>query len=339
MSIVKTLISRLRNHDYCRSSLRFHSCGLPSPFPLPHSLPAPNFAISPFPLFLPRLASPRSRLFFPISGWPPFLGPLFLVRPAWKLSQSATPLYLRGRGAILPGDLFRDRALPIGLGSSLLGGFRDGTELKNLLVAERVGGDERWLNLPNLISISRMISGPVIGWMIMNEWYFHAFCGLTVSGATDWLDGFIARKMNINSVFGSYLDPLADKILIGCVAIAMVEKELLNSGLVGLVILRDAALVCGAVFTRASSLGWKWKSWSDFVNLDDAHREKVEPLLISKVNTVLQLLLVAAALLQPELGNEQSKLYITYLSWLVASTTAASFTAYLKQYLQRRALA
>ena len=75
----------------------------------------------------------------------------------------------------------------------------------------------------------------------MNEWYLPAFCGLAVSGATDWvsipvnasndlstypfypnlllsshfmlqLDGFLARKMGINSVFGSYLDPLADKV-------------------------------------------------------------------------------------------------------------------------------
>ncbi|XP_020577448.1 CDP-diacylglycerol--glycerol-3-phosphate 3-phosphatidyltransferase 1, chloroplastic [Phalaenopsis equestris] len=338
MFIVKTLISRLRNHN-CRSSLYFqsytHFFCLPSPFHLPRSIPPSTFFIPPFPRFISRLPSPRSSLVSPLSGWPPFP----VVQPAWKLSQSATPLYLRGREAIFPSDLFRERVFPIGLGSSAVGDVRYVEGRKNHADAERVGVDERWLNLPNLISISRMVSGPVIGWMIMNEWYIYAFCGLSLSGATDWLDGFIARKMNINSVVGSYLDPLADKILIGCVAVAMVKKDLINSGLVGLVILRDIALVSGAIFTRASNLGWQWKSWSDFVNLDDAHREKVEPLLISKVNTVFQLLLVAAALLQPELGNEESKMYITYLSWLVASTTAASFTAYIKQYRLRRALA
>ncbi|XP_056159773.1 cardiolipin synthase (CMP-forming), mitochondrial-like [Syzygium oleosum] len=56
-----------------------------------------------------------------------------------------------------------------------------------------------------------------------------AFVGLAISGATDWLDGYVARKMNINSVVGSYLDPLADKVLIGCVALAMVINDLLPS--------------------------------------------------------------------------------------------------------------
>lgn len=85
----------------------------------------------------------------------------------------------------------------------------------------------------------------------------------------------------------------------------------------------------------------QWNSWSDFVNLDAIHREKVKPLFISKVwlcviitfdhlglypymskhdhifwvqvNTVFQLMLVAAALLQPEFGTEETQNYITVL--------------------------
>lgn len=226
---------------------------------------------------------------------------------------------------MFPKDLFRGSVSPVGLGSSSAGVIRDGSEWKMRVEAAMDSINEKFFNLPNSISISRMASGPAIGWMILNEWYLYAFCGLVISGATDWLDGFVARKMNINSVMGSYLDPLADKILIACVAIAMVKMDLLNPGLVGIVVLRDVALVGGAVFTRASSLGWEWKSWSDFVNLEDAHSKKVEPLLISKINTVFQLLLVAASLLQTELGAEEMKPYLTYLSWLVASTTTGSF--------------
>ncbi|KAK1284056.1 hypothetical protein QJS10_CPB21g00909 [Acorus calamus] len=180
-----------------------------------------------------------------------------------------------------------------------------------------------------------MVSGPFLGWVIVNEWYLSAFVGLAISGATDWLDGFVARRMGINSVIGSYLDPLADKVLIACVALAMVERDLLHPGLVGLVVLRDAVLVSGAIYKRASNLGWEWKSWSDFVNLDGSHSEKVEPLLISKINTVFQLVLVATALLQPELGTPESQQYITYLSWLVASTTVASSVAYGAQYMRK----
>lgn len=192
------------------------------------------------------------------------------------------------------------------------------------------------MNLPNMVSMSRLISGPVLGWMIMNEWYSAAMIGLAISGASDWLDGFLARKMGINSVVGSYLDPLADKVLIGCVALAMVKEDLLHPGLVGLVVFRDVVLIGGAVYQRASSLGWEWKSWSDFFNLDGTRPQKVEPLFISKLNTVFQLILVAGALLQPEFGTPETDSYITYLSWLVATTTVASTAAYGAQYMRQR---
>ncbi|XP_039114525.1 CDP-diacylglycerol--glycerol-3-phosphate 3-phosphatidyltransferase 1, chloroplastic isoform X1 [Dioscorea cayenensis subsp. rotundata] len=338
-------ISLLRRNPNPRSLIRFNgsSTYFSSPHPCPplsplHSLQSFVAAPNPFSL-APRLTSPSSA-FSPLRGCIPFSGPLFLCLPAWKLSQSATPLYLRGSEVVFPKDLLRVRNFPIGLGFASVGNLGKvigwGREIpRNEDGTAWLVGKEKLLNLPNLISISRMVSGPFIGWMIINEWYIPAFCGLAISGATDWLDGFVARKMNINSVFGSYLDPLADKVLIGCVALAMVKVDLLHPGLVGLVLFRDIALVGGAVYKRASNLGWKVKSWSDFVNLDATHREKVEPLFISKANTVFQLLLVAAALLQPEFGTTETQLYITYLSWLVASTTIASWAGYGVKYLYK----
>ncbi|KAK3165675.1 hypothetical protein QOZ80_1AG0036300 [Eleusine coracana subsp. coracana] len=264
-------------------------------------------------------------------------GPLFLSSPPWMLSQSATPLTA---AAAAHGSRLRMARVLAGGGAQAVAGAvrwenrRISRGEAEDAAAARIsgGGGERFLNAPNLVSIARMVSGPVIGWMIMNEWYLPAFATLAVSGASDWLDGYLARKMGINSVFGSYLDPLADKVLIGCVAVAMVENDLLHSGLVGLVVLRDVLLVGGAFYKRASSLGWKWKSWSDFVNLDAIQREKVEPLFISKVNTVLQLMLVAGALLQPEFGTEKTQNYITLLSWLVATTTITSTIGYGVKY-------
>ncbi|MQL95505.1 hypothetical protein Taro_028181 [Colocasia esculenta] len=286
----------------------------PSPScPAAALLPDPSVALLHF-------VASRSRLFSsPLCRRVPFSGPLFLSSPPWKLLQSATPLYLQGEEVRprLPQNL-----APAGVGLGLKGraGFQDAIQwvgptggLSDTTSAAGVGSEEKILNLPNLISISRMLSGPLIGWMIVSEWYLPAFIGLGISGITDWLDGYIARKLKINSVLGSYLDPLADKVLIGCVAVAMVKKDLLHAGLVELIVLRDVALISGAVFKRASSLGWEWKSWSDFINLDKTQPEKVEPLFISKVNTVFQLILVAAALLQPEFGTEQTHLYITYL--------------------------
>ncbi|TVU34846.1 hypothetical protein EJB05_16700, partial [Eragrostis curvula] len=244
-------------------------------------------------------------------------GPLFLSSPPWMLSQSATPL--TAAAAALGARLRRARALAGGGAQAVADAVRwenrriSRGESEDAAAARIKGrGGERFLNAPNLVSIGRMVSGPVIGWMIVNEWYLPAFATLAVSGASDWLDGFLARKMGINSVFGSYLDPFADKVLIGCVAVAMVEMDLLHPGLVGLVVLRDVLLVGGAFYKRASNLGWKWKSWSDFVNLDAVQREKV--------NTVFQLMLVAGALLQPEFGTDETQNYITLLSCSLASS-------------------
>ncbi|CAM8893815.1 unnamed protein product [Rhodiola kirilowii] len=277
----------------------------------------------------------------------PFSGPLFLSATPWKLSQSATPLYLQCDVVL------RTKVKALNLLETawcLPTAFRipesadaTGDSPDRVQVVESNGDGvgklvQSFVNLPNFISMSRLISGPALGWMIVNEWYTTAFVGLAISGATDWLDGYVARKMNINSVVGSYLDPLADKVLIGCVAVAMVHKDLLHPGLVAIVLLRDVALVGGAVYQRANSLGWKWNSWFDFFNLDGMRPHKVEPLFLSKVNTVFQLLLVAAALLQPEFGTSETHSYITYLSWLVAFTTVASTGAYGVQYMKKRAM-
>lgn len=273
----------------------------------------------------------------PFSKWiAPFQGPLFLSSPPWKLSQSATPLngVVLRKVQALNFDLIRGHTnLP-----SALGFHRPNVvdPVWSKEEAERRGLVNSFVNLPNLVSMSRLVSGPFIAWMITNEMYSSAFVALSISGATDWLDGYIARRMKIDSVVGSYLDPLADKILIGCVALAMVHVDLLHPGLVGLVVLRDVALVGGALYQRASILEWKWKSWSDFVNLDGTCPQKVEPLFLSKVNTVFQLVLVAAALLQPEFGTPETQPVITYLSLLVASTTVASTAAYGVQYMRKK---
>ncbi|THU68382.1 hypothetical protein C4D60_Mb08t03320 [Musa balbisiana] len=97
-----------------------------------------------------------------------------------------------------------------------------------------------------------MVSGPLIGWMIVCEWYLPAFGALIVSGATDRPDGILARKMDINSVFGSYLDPIADNY---------------GGGLGG--------------SKRCVSYQQCMEELVEFANLDATQREKVEPLFIS----------------------------------------------------------
>ncbi|VFQ58963.1 unnamed protein product [Cuscuta campestris] len=334
---VKTLISRTRTLNGGDLRRTFFTAAFSSSSP---------------PLYTEPSAYIRRRHFLarPNLSYPTFCGatavvsnsfPVFLSSPPWKLSQSTKPFHLHPKLALL-----RAKALNLkfpcrlGLQSAspapilILNGPEEKQFLESQPSQAVAGIKDSFVNFPNFISFSRLLSGPLLAWMITQDMYVSAFIGLAFAGASDWLDGYVARKMGIDSVVGSYLDPLADKVLIGCVALAMVERGLLQSQLVTLVVLRDVALVGGAAYKRADSLGWKLTSWSDYFNLDGMRPQKVEPLMISKVNTFFQLVLVAAALLQPELGNAGTQTCIDYLSWIVMFTTVTSTAAYGSQHLK-----
>ncbi|KAI5070930.1 hypothetical protein GOP47_0013181 [Adiantum capillus-veneris] len=162
------------------------------------------------------------------------------------------------------------------------------------------------VNWPNAISFGRLLSGPLLAWLIMEGLLQPAVVGLIIAGASDWFDGYIARRQGINSVFGTYLDPLADKVLIGCVAFSMAQAGYLSLALVALVIARDAALIGGSIVLSAQNLKSQVTSLRDLYNATKGGAQKIEPLYISKINTVFQLALVGVALLQPAFGIEDS---------------------------------
>ena len=84
---------------------------------------------------------------------------------------------------------------------------------------------ERVMKLPNLLTISRIIAAPIIAILIWretsNEQLIIAFLLFCVAGLTDWLDGYVARKFEIESHLGRILDPIADKVLLACVLLAL----------------------------------------------------------------------------------------------------------------------
>lgn len=80
------------------------------------------------------------------------------------------------------------------------------------------------MNAPNAISLARLLSGPAIATLIVHQLWGPAIISLAVSGASDWLDGYVARRWAQQSVLGSYLDPLADKVLICSTAGALAAE-------------------------------------------------------------------------------------------------------------------
>ena len=111
--------------------------------------------------------------------------------------------------------------------------------------------------------------------------------------------------MKLTTVLGSYLDPLADKALFAPVAVAMAVTHLLPPWLVVLSVGRDVALVAGAFVFRAKAMGWRVTSPREFFRMVPASdgatagshaAPRVQPLLVSKLNTVLQIGTATAAL-------------------------------------------
>ncbi|DBB04287.1 TPA: hypothetical protein ACH3X1_012784 [Trebouxia sp. C0004] len=115
--------------------------------------------------------------------------------------------------------------------------------------------------------MARLVSGPVIAWLILNEQWDVALVSLAVSGASDWADGYVAKRFGQSSVLGSYLDPLADKVLIGSVVAALGYQGALPLWLVSVIIGRDVVLLSGAVVHRFKTVGWRWPGAAEFFRI------------------------------------------------------------------------
>jgi len=102
------------------------------------------------------------------------------------------------------------------------------------------------MNLPNIITISRLLLTPYIVWLILSESYFLGFIFFLLSGVSDALDGFIAKRFNQETILGSYLDPIADKFLIVSSIVLLGYNGYVPIWLIFIIVSRDIAIF-GAV--------------------------------------------------------------------------------------------
>ena len=135
------------------------------------------------------------------------------------------------------------------------------------------------MTLPNLITIGRLLLVPLIIWFIVADQPLAAFGVLLVAGISDAVDGFIARQFDLRSELGTYLDPIADKTLLVSIYVTLAVIAAIPVWLTILIVSRDF-LIVGAVV-----LSWVLGEPSS-----------VQPLRISKLNTVLQIVLAAVVL-------------------------------------------
>ncbi|MDX1482977.1 MAG: CDP-alcohol phosphatidyltransferase family protein, partial [Alphaproteobacteria bacterium] len=135
------------------------------------------------------------------------------------------------------------------------------------------------MNIPNLISLGRLLIVPVVVWAIIDDQMALAFWLFVGAGLSDAVDGFLARRMSCISVVGEYLDPLADKALLMSIYVTLGTEGYLPSWIVILVVSRDVLIIGGAMLFHLLT-----------------HNLKMSPLYISKINTVAQIVLAGAVL-------------------------------------------
>lgn len=109
-------------------------------------------------------------------------------------------------------------------------------------------------HIPNALTILRFILIPFIIIYIVKDKYLEAFIFLTISGLTDVLDGFIARKFNFITNFGKLIDPLADKTTQISILVALALKGIIPLWILVVVFIKEFVMVSGASFLYGKEL-------------------------------------------------------------------------------------
>lgn len=109
-------------------------------------------------------------------------------------------------------------------------------------------------HIPNILTIFRFILIPFIVLNLANDKYVSAFVIFTISGLTDILDGFIARKFNFITNFGKLIDPLADKCTQIITLATLALKNIIPMWIIIIVILKEFIMVAGASFLYGKEL-------------------------------------------------------------------------------------
>jgi len=161
-------------------------------------------------------------------------------------------------------------------------------------------------DIPNLISVIRIFLTIPVVWLLLEHRFGWVLFLFALAGLSDGLDGFLAKRYGWQSRLGGLLDPLADKVLLVSSFLSLGWLGFLPVWLVLLVILRDLVIVTGALVYNFT-----------------IEELEASPSLISKFNTLVQILLVLAVVLDRGLLGLPQVLIET-LVWLTLLSTLLS---------------
>lgn len=173
--------------------------------------------------------------------------------------------------------------------------------------------------VPNLLTIGRILLVPVTIWLLTQGDYGVAFGVFLLAGVTDGIDGYVARRFSLQSELGAYLDPLADKLLLVSIYLTLALLHVLPDWLAILVVTRDV-LIVGAILL------------AKYVERPLA----IAPVFVSKANTLAQIAFAGGVLASLAFGLKNDTI-ATFAAATVAVLTVASGAVYMMQWLRHMA--
>jgi cardiolipin synthase len=172
-----------------------------------------------------------------------------------------------------------------------------------------------FVNIPNSLTLGRIVLVPFVVWLIITHEMTAAFVLFLLAGLSDAADGYIAKRYGWRSELGAYLDPIADKALLVSIYVTLGFAGHLPVWLVIAVVSRDI-LIVGAVV-----LSWML-----------SRPLTMQPLLISKANTLAQIVLAGLVLAELGVGLGLHEL-VSFLIWITGALTILSAAVYFWQWL------
>jgi cardiolipin synthase len=176
-------------------------------------------------------------------------------------------------------------------------------------------------HLPNALTVLRFILIPVLVALLLRDRFEAAFAVFAVSALSDLADGVVARRWNLRTRFGAIADPLADKLTMLSVALALAAQSLIPLWLVLAIVARDALIVGGAV------------AYHYVVG-----RYDMAPSRLSKLNTAVQFAALSAVLADGA-GVIELSVWLPGLFALLLVTIVASGAQYVWVWGRRALLA
>ena len=157
------------------------------------------------------------------------------------------------------GFLALDRAMPATTPSTRRRATRSGAAVRaadgDAAPAAAGGGPK--INLPTALTLVRVAAVPLVTviFYMQGAWVAPTCCAIFVLAAvTDWLDGYLARKMNLVSSFGAFLDPVADKLMVAAALVLLCTKT--AAGVSALSMAAPATIIIGREITMSAIREW-----------------------------------------------------------------------------------